>query len=169
MKSHNKSGFTFIEIIIALGLAAIIIPALAGVLSFSIRVTSQGEKFTQANALAREGMEAIYYIKSNDPTNWDWTSTPTNTSPGQYYQPKKSGNIWILGSITSNPSITNAPFTRTVTIEVVRRCGTAPDLYICTDPLAAVDNYTREITTVVSWLEVGGPQKVSLESYVTAH
>jgi len=75
---RNHSGFTFVEIIIALGLAAILLPALGRALSFSIRVASQGEKFTQAYALAQQGMETLYAQKSQD---WSSLSDGTTTSP----------------------------------------------------------------------------------------
>ena len=90
MKRNNR-GFTFVEIIIALGLSAILLPALGRALSFSIRVASQGEKFTQAYALAQQGMENMYAQKSQD-----WASLADST-------------------------IAIPPFTRSVTIGPVRR------------------------------------------------
>ncbi len=81
MKSA-KSGFSFVEIIIAIGLAAIFLPALSQVLSLSIRSASQGEKYSQAQAIAQEGMEAAFYLKSLNDANWNWTTTPSKTATG---------------------------------------------------------------------------------------
>lgn len=86
-----QHGFTFVEIIIALGLAAILLPALGRALSFSIRVASQGEKFSQAYALAQQGMENIYAQKSQD-----WASL-------------------------ANSTIVVLPFTRTIQISPITR------------------------------------------------
>lgn len=155
----NNKGFTFVEIIIALGVAAILLPALGRAISFSIRVASQGEKFSQAYALAQEDMEAIYYIKSNDPTNWAWTaSSPADGT----YQPSKSGNIWVLGSIVT-PTPSPAPFTRSVQISTVSR-DINGDI-----GSGSLDPNTRLVHVVVSWPEANDIQKVTLDSYVTNH
>lgn len=92
MKRNNR-GFTFVEIIVALGLAAILLPALGSALSFSIRVASQGEKFTQATSIAQQGMENLYSQKSQN-----WSS--------------------IVDGVTTTVSL---PFTRTITISDVKR------------------------------------------------
>ena len=147
---RNNFGFTFVEIIIALGLAAILLPALGRALSFSIRVASQGEKFSQAYALAQEDMEAIYYIKSNDTTNWAWTaSSPVSGT----YQPSKSGNVWALGPLVTTPVVAPIPFTRSVQISAGE----------------TGDSNSRLVHVVVSWPETDGSQKVTLDSYVTNH
>lgn len=109
MKRHNlnsvvrQAGFTFVEIIIALGLAAILLPALGQALSFSIRVATQGEKFSQAYNLAQQGMEQIYAQKSQ---NW---------------------------SALANSTYTIGQYTRDITIESILRCGVPPAWDICPD------------------------------------
>lgn len=157
----QKSGFTFIEIIVALGLAAILLPALGRAISFSIQVTSQGEKFSEATALAQEDMEAIYYIKSNDPTTWGWTAS----SPGDgTYQPSKPGTVWLLGSPITVPTVSPAPFTRTVQLTSVNR-----DVSGTISSTGTLDPNTRFVQVVVSWPEGNTTQKVRLNSYVTNH
>lgn len=160
MKGNNL-GFTFVEIIVALGLAAILLPALGNAIAFSIRAASQGEKFTQAYALAQEGMEAIYYIKSNNDTNWAWSAS----SPADgIYQPSKSGSIWVFGSPVTTPVISPLPFTRTVQVSSVNRDASGNII-----SSGAQDPNTRFVRVVVSWPEPGGPQNVTLNSYVTNH
>lgn len=161
MKTH---GFTLVEIIVAVGLAAIFLPAIGAMLSFSLTSASQGEKFSQAYALAQEGMETAFFLKTQ-PNIWDWTTTPANTSSGQFYQPSKIDGVWQLGEKTSTPVIGPEPFARTLQVSEVRRCGQD----ICSEPWGLVDDYTRQVVVSVSWSERGQPQEVKLEAYVTVH
>jgi len=64
MKKYK--GFTLVEIIIALAVAALMFPALVKLFSFAINASSQGDKYSQAYAIAQEGMEEIYSIKNSD-------------------------------------------------------------------------------------------------------
>lgn len=144
MKNKNYSlGFTFIELIIAIGLVGIFIPAIYRVLSFSLMESRQGEQYAKAWGIAREGMESIYAVKSS----WSWSA----------------------GSPADNTVTTTniPPFTRTVTINDVARCGIEPNKVIC--PGGTNDVTTRKITVDVIWLEQGQNQTVSLHSYVTKH
>lgn len=158
-------GFSLIEIIIAVGLVAIFLPAVGVALSFSLRSSAQGENFSKAYRLAQEGMEATLHLKSQNDSAWDWINTPANTTPSDYYQPVQAGGVWQLGGKTTTPTVAPAPFTRKVTIIEVRRCG----LIICDNPWAPVDQYSRKITIYVSWPEEDQTQEVKIDAYVTAH
>ena len=105
-------------------------------------------------------MEAIYYIKSNDPTNWGWSAS--NPASGTY-QPSKSGSVWVLGPIVT-PTISPVPFTRSVQISAVNR-----DLSGNINSTGILDPKTRFIHVVVSWPEGNSTQQVTLDSYVTNH
>lgn len=161
----KDSGFSLVEIIIAVGVAAIFLPAIGVILSFALGSSSQGEQFSQAYTLAQEGMEAIIYLKSQNDDFWDWLTTPENTLVGEYYQPSQVGEAWQLNGKTTTPAVTQEPFTRKIEITEVRRCGFA----ICDDPLAPVDPYSRKITVYVSWSEKGQEQEAKLDGYVTVH
>lgn len=163
----TSAGFTFIELLLAVIIAGIFLPALSRILSLSMRSSSQGEKYSQAYVLGQQGMEAVYALKSTADANWDWTNTPINTTATTYYQPSETAGVWSLGAITSNPIITQGSFTRTVQISAVNRCGIAPDLTIC--PGGAPDATTRKIDVAVFWPEAGGNQTVTISSYVTQH
>lgn len=132
----KEKGFTIIEIIIAIGLAAVFLPAIGTILSFSLKSSSQGEKFTQAYGLAQEGMEEIFFQKSS----WDWETVLPTPTPASL-----------------------PPFTRTVKIEDVQRCG----LDIC--PAGTPDPTSRKVIVSISWPESSGSQEVKLEAYVTKH
>lgn len=160
-----KSGFSLIEIVIAVGLAAIFLPAVGFILSFALRSASGGENLSKAHRLNQEEMEVMVYLKAKNDVNWDWVTTPVNTAEGEYYQPSQVGAVWQLGAKTKTPVVAPEPFTRKVQINEVRRCG----LVICGEPLSPVDPYSRKITTYISWLENGQNTEVKFEAYVTAH
>ncbi|MDP3998942.1 MAG: type II secretion system protein [bacterium] len=161
----KNSGFSLIEIIVAIGLVAIFLPAVGLILSFSLKSSAQGENYSRAYRLAQEGMEAVIYLKSQNNPAWDWLSTPAPTSPLEYYQPQNTGGIWQLGGKTTAPAPDPLPFTRKIVIEEVRRCG----LNICSDPVAPLDPNSRKITVFVSWPEADQTSEVRVDSYVTAH
>jgi len=166
-------GFSLIEIMVAIGLAAIFLPAVAMVFSLGIKSSSQGEKFSQAYAIAQEGMEAIFYLKSQWVDSvWKDEDHSLNTNPalGEYYQPTKSGDVWQLGSkknSTIPPDITKDIYTRKVEITEVIRCSDS----ICDTgcEFCDLDPDSRKITVYVSWPEQGQPQQVSLNAYVTKY
>lgn len=160
-----SAGFTLVEVIVAIALSVIFVPAIIKLISFASAATSQGERYTQAYSYAQEALEAIYYIKTNDETQWDWKTTPVNTTPGEYYQPDKVSGVWKLGAKTTNPVVTRKPFTRKVEIKLVRRCGDE----ICNDPGASPDSFTRLITVYVTWPSSPQDEKIILNAYVTQH
>jgi len=162
MKNIQEKGFTLIEILIAIALVAVIFPAVVMLLTFSVTEASQGEKYSRANTLAQEQMEAIYKLKDSKSTNWDWEVTPANTANGEFYQPAIVSGNWQLGAKTSVP-VTLEGFTKTVEIGEVRRC----DSDIC--DLGTLDPYTRKIKVAVSWEDKGETQTAILESIVTMY
>lgn len=158
----KEKGFSLIEILIAVGLIAIFIPAIGIIFSMSIFSASQGEKFSQAYSQAQEQMEAIYFLKSKGGLDWDWVSTPVNTSAGEYYQPSQIGGVWQLGGKTTTPDGIEG-FTKKVEVFQVMRCGQV----IC--DIGGIDDNSRKVVVFVSWQERGENNEVKLETYVTRH
>jgi prepilin-type N-terminal cleavage/methylation domain-containing protein len=161
---RNQDGFTLIELIIAIGLAALLLPAIIAVFSFSLTSAVQGENFTQAYALAQQEMEAVYYLRGQ--SDWDWEGSDLNTDTGEFYQPQKVGDLWQLGGKTTTPTDFEG-FTKTVEVNEVRRYLGSGE--ITNDPIAPIDSSTRKITVNILWKENGQDQSVKLESYVTRH
>ena len=158
----KKNGFTLIEIIIAIGLAALILPALFFVFSFSLTSAGQGENFTKAYSLAQKDMESVFYLKNQGTDVWKWDSS-LNTGAGEYYQPVVVGGSLELGSkITTLPDPVDG-FTSKVEISDVGRCG----LNICAG--GSYDGTTKKVVVTIGWLEKGQNQEVKIESYVTEH
>lgn len=159
-----KKGFTLIEIMITIALAAIIFPAVTRVFSLSIQSASQGEKYTKAYILAQQYMEGVLSMKKNN-ISWDWTTTPINTNSGEYYQPTFVSGEWSLGPITTSPSETEG-FTSTVQISEVRRDVNGN---ISSDPWALTDSDSRWAIVSVSWKEKGYPEKINIKSLITKY
>jgi prepilin-type N-terminal cleavage/methylation domain-containing protein len=158
-----KKGYTLIELIVAIGLSALFLPAIVYVFSFSLNSAVQGGSYTKAYALAQEQMEAVYYLKAYDP-NWDWISFPENNSGLDYYQPQKVDGNWLLGAKTTSPQNENG-FTSKLQIFPVRR--TFDD--ISDDHLSELDPSSRKVVVTVDWLEKGEPVSIELVTYVTEY
>ncbi len=161
-----KRGFTLIEIMLAIALSMVILPALVNVLGFSLTATKQGERYTKAYAMAQEQMEAIYDLKEKGDTNWDWTTKPVETSTGEYYQPALVSGEWQLGAKTTTPAAING-FTKKVEIVCVKRdgSGNVDNSGTCDDV-----NYPSKLVTVyVEWEEKGQDERVEITSLVSEH
>lgn len=92
---RTNCGFSLIEIVITIAVAAIILPGVIALQSLSSFTSGQGETYTQAYVLAQKEMETIYNLKKT----WDWETTLTYTPP------------------------VSPGFSKTVVIEEVQRCG----------------------------------------------
>ena len=165
----KSKAFTLIELIVAIGLSALFLPAIIFVYSFSLGAASQGEKYTQAYALAQEQMEAIYYLKEYG-DDWIWGDDSINTSSTEFYQLQKDGEGWILGSKFSETtlpaeSVGYPGYTAIVEISGVQR---NEDGLIAEDG-TVTDHLTKEVKVTVSWLENGVPTDIDLTSYVSKH
>lgn len=141
---NENAGFSLIEILIAIAVAAVIFPAVIILLSFSSFTVGQGENYTKAYTIAQKEMENIYYQK-NQNLSWDWTTSPSN----------------------STTTTTDGIFLKTVIIE---RCIGGST---CTSGFIYGDEITRKITVNIYWSEretdtywKSNP-KVTVESYVT--
>ena len=157
----KSKGYSLIELIVALGLAALFIPAIVFVFSFSLMSARQGESYTIAYSLAQEQMEAIYFLKAHDP-NWDWFNYPENNSASDYYQPTRASDGWQLGPKISTPKEENGYVTSVKILPVKRSSGNISD-----DPLSIDDPTSRKVVVAVSWKENGVPVNIDLVSYVT--
>ncbi len=69
-------GFSLIEVLIAIAVAVVILPAVVVLISFGIFTSQQGETYTKAYAIAQKEMENIYGQKST----WTWAvSSPADS------------------------------------------------------------------------------------------
>lgn len=150
----RNSGQTIIELLLALGVSLIFIPALFGMFFVSREGRPQQEKRTQAVALATEAEEAVRSVREID---WDQFLT---YQMGTAYHPFVANGVWTLvaGTETING------FTRLLTINPVYRkadgsIGTSGD---------TLDQSTRSVTVAVSWT-TPLPTTVTTTFYLTRH
>lgn len=139
----NTHGYTFIETLLAIGLLALMIPAIATAYTFAATATNQTNHYSTAKNLAQSSMESIISQKAKGGPSWNWSSTPAAGT-----------------TVESLP-----PFTRTITIAPVRRCGQT----ICDQIWGTSDPYSRFITITIDWLDKGHPEQVKVSTYVRQH
>lgn len=151
----QTGGQSLIELLLAVGVTAVLIPILIGGLITSREGKVQKDLRLQAIGYMKESQEAIRSIREEG-----WTNIATN---GTFYPRKQSDNSWEL---VSGSQTINGTFSRTVMIEDVYRNPTGTIVLAPTPGVDTVDPSTKKITSSVSW---GGalPSSVSSPLYLT--
>lgn len=166
LKSKLSQGFSLIELIVAIGVAALILPAIAAIYTFALTSSGQGDKYSKANAIAQKNMEEVYNLKKT----WVWGSV-LNTG-AQYYQ-RRSGSTCDnslnlnMASKYNEADLCKDPdgFISTIQIFPVTRVSPGGPMGGTTD-----DPETKKIVSKVTWsLKSNNDESVIFESYVTKH
>lgn len=148
----SNKGQTLIELLITIGLSAILIPALLVGFSATRSGRAQQEQRLQAISYLKEAQEAIRIIDAN---NWD------NLVNGTYH-PIVSGSTWILAA--GPEVISGFGFTRQIVIGDVYRDSSGN---IVTSS-GVLDPSTKHVTILVSWANPIAAS-VTSDSYLTRH
>ena len=150
----RSAGHTLIELLVAMGLLAIVMPALLAGLALSTQSNQRHEKRQQAQAILNETQEALRAIRASG-----WA---TIANPGTYHPVLQAGE-WQLatGSATQNG------FTSTVTISAVRR-SSASDSGTIVQTGGWIDPSTVKIDYTVSW-QTENPLSISASTYMTRY
>ncbi|KKR78339.1 MAG: hypothetical protein UU23_C0001G0103 [Candidatus Curtissbacteria bacterium GW2011_GWA1_40_9] len=135
IKLSRKRGQSLIEILVAIGLTAVLLPGLLTGFVASREGKAQEGQRLQATALLRETEEAIRSVRD---ASWSNISTKNGT-----YHPEISANAWTL---VSEPQYTGQ-FTRSVAISDVQR---DPSGNIVTSG-GTVDTSSKRAVSTVSW------------------
>ncbi|HYM65489.1 MAG TPA: hypothetical protein VES68_03335, partial [Candidatus Sulfotelmatobacter sp.] len=148
---RNK-GQTLIELLITIGLSAILIPALLAGFAATRNGRAQQEQRLQATNYFKQAQEAVRIVDSN---SWD------NLIDGTYH-PVVSGSTWTLASGSEN--ISPFGFTRQIVISDVYRDASGNIVTVG----GTLDPSTKQIAISVSW---ANPivSSVSTTSYLTRH
>ena len=137
----GRPGQSLIEIIVAVGLAAAMLPAVLTGLVASREGQAQGQQRTEALALSREVIEAVRQVRN---TGW------SGLSNGTFHPTAETGN-WKL----EIGSETVGDFTRSIVVEDYVRSG-------------SVDPSMKKITTTVSWT-TPLPNQIVSEFYLSRY
>lgn len=130
----NLSGHMLVELLMAIGLAAILFPALATSFLATREGKVQQKQRLQATTLLKETEEAVRYVRNNG-----WSNFSTNGT----YHPTVSSNVW---SLASGAETING-LTRQVVISDVYRDSAGA---IVTSG-GTVDPSTKKASITVSW------------------
>lgn len=164
----NQQGQLFIEILLAITIAALVIGAFATAVVVSLKSGKISGDRSVAVALASEGLEAAQSIADND---WHKIYYPPFGKGNPNYL-EKNGTAWQL---TSNPlyqediSINNIVYRRTIYIEDVKR-NKGVDRQICAAPGDCLpideldDPSTQKVKVTVSFT---GSEDIVVYEYLT--
>lgn len=144
LKLKTSVGQTFIELILAMGLAAIIFPTLLVAFMSTREGRPQQEQRLQAIALLKETEQAVKSVR-----NSGWSTFATNGT----FHPTISGTAWTLSSGTGTVN----GFTQSVVVSDVARNGNGD---IVTSG-GTTDPSTKRVEITISWTQ---PQPSSITS-----
>ncbi len=142
---HNKKGIVVVEILIVIGIIAIVVSSLLGVVVFSLKLSASVKETTIADALAREAVEVTRSIRDSD-----WNKI-TNGNHGL----TNTGGYW---DFSGTENIING-FTRAILIEDVQRDNNNNIV----ESGGTNDPDTKKVTVTVSWEN----RKVEIITYFT--
>lgn len=129
-----RSGQSLIELLIAIGLTALFIPALLTAATASREGKAQAKERMLAIAYLREGEEAVRNVREK---GW------SNVSANGTYHPSVSGSSWTL--LSGEETIEG--FSRRIEISDVRRDGNG----VIIESGGLVDPSTKRVIVLVSW------------------
>lgn len=133
---RNNNGQLLIELLVAMALSAILIPALATGLIASKQGTAQQSQRAQAVALLKEAEEVVRSVREKD---WSNFAVPNGT----VYHPSISGNAWSF--IPSAESING--FSRSIVISDVFRDANG----VVVTSGGTLDPSTKQVVALVTW------------------
>lgn len=134
IKITFRNGQTLIELVIAIGLAAALLPALvSGVAASRLGKAQQIQRFG-AVGLLKEAEEAVRAARNND-----WSNVANNG----VFHPTVSGNTWIL----QNNSESINGYQRSITISDVLRNSSG----LISSSGTILDPSVKKVDTTISW------------------
>src|SRR3990167_11249546 len=145
-----RAGQSLVELLIAIGLLAVLLPAILTGLISSREGKAQQQQRSQATALLKESQEAVRSIREKG-----WGNLTDDT-----YHPVVSGSSWSL--VAGSENILG--FTRQVVISAAQRNSSG----MIVDTGGTVDHSSKKIVASVSW-DSPLSSKVETVSYLSRH
>lgn len=143
--TKNSGGQTLVELLLAVGLAAVILPAILTGLVSSRDSRVQQTQRTDATAFMKEAKTALRTVRESG-----WTNVSTNGT----YHPTVSGNTWALAS---GPE-TVGDLTRSILISDTYRDATSGAIV---QTGGTLDPSTKKVDVTISWTQ---PKATSVTS-----
>ncbi|OGK13621.1 hypothetical protein A2859_01675 [Candidatus Roizmanbacteria bacterium RIFCSPHIGHO2_01_FULL_37_16b] len=137
MRRSYLQSQSLIELLLTIGLSAVLLPALITGLISSREGKAQQQERIQAASLLRQTYEAVRSIRNR---GWD------NISVNGTYHPVISGTLWA----SSSGAITTNGFTQSYTVSDINRDSSG---IIVTVPAGTLDPSTKKIDIAISWEE----------------
>ncbi|MBI2103422.1 hypothetical protein HYT59_00290 [Candidatus Woesebacteria bacterium] len=132
---NKNRGQVLIELLVAIGVAVVMIPAIFSGFAASREGKGQQSQRLAATSLAEEALEAIRVVREAG-----WENVETNG----VYHPEISGSTWIL--VAGSETVDS--FTRSLTVSDVYRDANGN---IVVDGGGTIDPSTKKVNVVVSW------------------
>lgn len=152
MSQARHSGFSLIEIIIAVSLFGLVVLASGTYTGFSLASLAEHGRQSQANTLAYEAFSIVRMLASDN-----WESLNYQQSALRYWN-----NQWSLVGESSIETIGN--FNRQLVFETV--CRDVNQLVVdCNQGLP--DAGSKKLTVLISWSGWFGLKQIKYSSYVT--
>jgi len=143
-------GFTIVEVIVGSAIILVFVSALSVAMSLYVSILPERINNIQAEFLAKEGVEAVKYLRNE---SWD-NNIATLSNDTDYYL-DFSGGTWSL-STTANTI--DGTFTRTIVFLDVYRDGNNDIASSGT-----LDPDARRLLVTVSW----NSESETIETYIT--
>ncbi|PJE76219.1 hypothetical protein COV04_00495 [Candidatus Uhrbacteria bacterium CG10_big_fil_rev_8_21_14_0_10_48_11] len=153
------SGFGLIELVVVLGLTALMVPSMLQFSFFVTKVMGEQQRKVEAAYLAEEGIEAVRTMRDSS-----WTDAIVPLSLATSYYPVLVGDSWTLNA--SDPGVLLGRYTLTITLDAVSRDASSN---IVAPPAVGGmnDDGTRLVTSTITWNDEGTPSSFSVQAYVT--
>ncbi len=134
LRQYNNHGQLLVELLVALAVASILIPAVTGGFIASREGKAQGRQRMEATARVREASDAVRVVRDAG-----WAGVAVSGT----YHPEITGDTWTLAQ---GPVSVNG-YTESITIADVRRSGAGTIV----ETGGTVDPSTKLVTVTVSW------------------
>lgn len=156
MYFKNKSGFSLVEIMVAVAIATVFFLSIYEMIIFANKITANSLRRVEAVNFAQEGIEAVRTIRDSG-----WAANIAAVANDTNYYLTISGGKW---TITQAPvPLLNAIFTRTIKFYGVNRDVNGNIIAVG----GVADPKTKRVVSNVFWTERGQVYNVSLETYIT--
>lgn len=141
---HDKrftSGQTLLELVLALGVIAVVLTGLVSAVTSSLRYSQSSQLRSRGVKYAQEGLELVRKLRDSN----TWSTFQDYSRSGTKDWCLSESGVWTESDGTGCPIANGSPFWRTVT-------------FTWTDPL-------MDITSTVSWADRTPTSTVSFRTY----